>query len=646
MAICARPFVCALIGFCLLPFALADTLANKDMGADKAAAKYGATGKGVIVAIMDRGIDYTHPDFRNPDGTTRIKMIWDFSNADPNLGLCDPNQPAPLVYTEAQINTALSGGATVPERDAVGHGTVTAGIATGNGSAVPPSSLQYAGLAPQADLLIVKVTSEGAPAHGNQAPENPFQGCYNLALDLVTQEAATLGEPIVGLINAGVQWGPIDGTGAVSRQIDLDFGLNNPGHVYVEASGDEGNIPDHAQATFSPTAAVVPFTKSDASFTDFGQIWYTGASPANVTITTNDTGATVTVIPETCNSSADGSLVACQYDPGQQFYPWTSSGPDRAVWFEIAGHTGAGSFTVQSVGNTSGTADLYASNSPDITFSNFLTPGRLTDFASTYSADVAGCYNVRTKWVDINNKTEKLTDQGAVRDLWKYSSGGPTRDGRVPPNGGVDVVTPGGNIFAAYGINTYWETFQFNLIQGGQGYYGRQSATSGASPILLGTVAQLLQMDPNLTATQVRQVIHQSATADKFTGTVPNQNWGSGKLNVLGAENLVAAMMNTAPALSPKKLIFGIQKVGTESASQNVTFSNKGTDSLGISSVTVSDDYVISSNNCPDRLGSGGSCVVAVAFKPTQTGTRTGTLLFKDFNPKSPHKVKLTGTGN
>src|ERR1700722_8611818 len=118
--------------FLLVPLIVADTTVNKDTQADKAFAKYGATGKGVIVAIMDRGIDYTHPDFRNADGTTRIKMMWDMSAQN----LCNTGNPAPIVYTEAEINAALSGGAPVAERDAVGHGTVTTGIAAGNGSAI------------------------------------------------------------------------------------------------------------------------------------------------------------------------------------------------------------------------------------------------------------------------------------------------------------------------------------------------------------------------------------------------------------------------------------------------------------------------------------------------------------------------------
>jgi minor extracellular serine protease Vpr len=628
---------------CLLltNFIFADTIVNKDTQNDKTFAKYGVTGKGVIVAIMDRGIDYTHPDFRNPDGTTRIKMMWDMSAQN----LCAPGNPFPVVYTEAQINTALQNNTPLGERDAVGHGTVTAGIAAGNGSAVGKSSLQYAGIAPQADLLIVKVTSEGAPAHGSQPAESPFQACYNQALDLVTAEAAALGEPIVGLINSGTQWGPIDGTGAVSREIDLDFGLNNPGYVYVEASGDEGTLPNHARSTYSATATVFPFTIATSS-TDTGQIWYTGSAPANVTVTASDNGDTVTATPNNCVSSADGSLSACNYLPGAQFYPWQSSGPDRAVWYEVSGHTGNGTVTMQGTGSNSGTADVYSDDSANVAFTRFITPGRLNDYSSTFSADVAACYNVRTSWTDINNDKQSITNEGKVGGLWTFSSGGPTRDGRIPPNGGVDVATPGGNLFAAYGLNTYWETFQFNLIKGGEGYYGRQSATSGASPILVGAAALMLQMDPKLTASQVRQIIHQTATSDKLTGTVPNENWGSGKLNILGATNAVAALLNTTASLNPSALNFGTQKNKTQSAPQNVVLTNTGTDALGIGSIAITGDFLITSNNCGSLVGAGGNCTIAVAFKPKKTGVLTGAIAIKDFNPTSPQTVSLTGTGD
>src|SRR5262249_9432301 len=145
-------------------------------------------------------------------------------------------------------------------RDAMGHGTATAGTAAGNGRAF--ANGKYAGIAPEADLIIVKLTSEGAPAHDNQPAEAPFQGCIDQALTWLDGKITTLGQPVVALINSGTQWGPIDGTSAVSKKIEEVFGLDRPGRVYVAASGDEGNVPNHASATFSDSVAgTVTFLK-------------------------------------------------------------------------------------------------------------------------------------------------------------------------------------------------------------------------------------------------------------------------------------------------------------------------------------------------------------------------------------------------
>jgi len=640
----------------LVQLAVGDSAVNKATQNDKAFAKYGLTGKRVIVAFLDRGIDYTHPDFINTNGTTRIKMMWDMSNANPSLPICDPGQPAPIVYTQTQINHALQTHTPLGERDAVGHGTVGTGLAAGNGRAALPISAQWAGMAPNADLLIVKMTSEGAPAHSGQPAEGAFQGCMSLALDLVKNEAAVLKEPIAALMDSGTQWGPIDGTSAVSQKVNADFGANTAGHVYIAASGDEGTSPNHARATYSTTPGVFDFSKSNANQVAF-QLWYTGTVPANVTLTANDTGTAVTVTPgNNCSSSPDNTITLCTYLPGQQFYPWKSSGPDRAVWVFINGHGGTGTISLTATTSGSGTADAYGDATiptPIISYTNNLTPGRLTDYSSTGSAIVDGCFNVRTSWIDINNNPESLTSQGATGDLWLFSSGGPTRDGRSPiatTYGGVDVTTPGGNSFAAYSPTSYWgdaTLFPFNLIQGGKGFYGRHSATSASAPIALGAVALLLQIDPKLTPTQVRQYIHQSAISDPFTGVTPNLNWGTGKLNVLGAADLIAATFNTNPALSTPMLTFAPQAVGTTSSPQSLNLSNMGsaTDALGIGSIATSGDFKISSSTCTSSVPAGSQCTISITFKPMKTGTRHGTLTIKDFNPNSPHVVALTGTG-
>lgn len=91
---------------------------------------FGVNGQGVTIAILDRGIDFTHPDFIKPDGTTRIRAMLDMSGQN----LCDAANPAPVEYTEAQINAALAGGAPIDERDRVG--ALRGGRATKTASAL------------------------------------------------------------------------------------------------------------------------------------------------------------------------------------------------------------------------------------------------------------------------------------------------------------------------------------------------------------------------------------------------------------------------------------------------------------------------------------------------------------------------------
>ena len=110
---------------------------------------YDLNRNGTIIGIIDSGIDYTHIDFRNPDGSTRILYLWDQT--------ADGSPPADFLegteYTQFQINSALQSDnpfLTVPSNDFNGHGTAVAGIAAGNN-----------GVAFNADLIIVKVGQKG-----------------------------------------------------------------------------------------------------------------------------------------------------------------------------------------------------------------------------------------------------------------------------------------------------------------------------------------------------------------------------------------------------------------------------------------------------------------------------------------------------
>ena len=172
----------------------------------------GLTGRGVLVAVIDSGIDYTHPDFRNTDGTTRIAALWDQTgDGEPPEGYLDG-----VLYRRERINAALRGEWTetgerlVPEADLSGHGTHVAGIAAGNGRA---SGGRYRGVAFESDLLVVKLG-------GSQA--DPFPQTTNLmtAVDFCVRYAAVAGMPVSINLSFGNNAGAHDGKSLLETYLD------------------------------------------------------------------------------------------------------------------------------------------------------------------------------------------------------------------------------------------------------------------------------------------------------------------------------------------------------------------------------------------------------------------------------------------
>jgi hypothetical protein len=88
--------------------------------------------------------------------------------------------------------------------------------------------------------------------------------------------------------------------------------------------------------------------------------------------------------------------------------------------------------------------------------------------------------------------------------------------------------------------------------------------------------------------------------------------------------------------------------VGSSSPAKTVTLRNTGTatDALGLTSIAASGDFHLEKSTCGTSQAAGGSCKINLIFRPTETGTRTGTLTIKDFNPNRPHTVSLSGTGS
>lgn len=187
-------------------------------------------GKGIIVAVIDSGIDYTNPDFQNTDGTTRILSLWDQS--------VEGNPPAGYQigteYTGEEINEALKQRINLPSIDSSGHGTAVAGIAAGNGQSSVGKNME--GVAPESKLLIVKL---GSPR------KDSFPRTTELmqGIDYVIRKAQMLGMPVAVNLSFGNTYGSHDGTSLLERFID-DIS-NYWKNVICIGSGNEGGSSGH-----------------------------------------------------------------------------------------------------------------------------------------------------------------------------------------------------------------------------------------------------------------------------------------------------------------------------------------------------------------------------------------------------------------
>ena len=201
------------------------------------------TGKGVLVGIVDSGIDIFHPDFRNEDGSTRILELWDQTvpeNTDPSGEVSFYNRGK--IFTREEINLALEqNDRSFPSRDLSGHGTHVAGIAAGNGRA---SRGEQKGVAPESDLLIVKL--------GNVFPEGfPRTTELMLGMDYCVRKAADLNVPLALNISFGNSYGSHDGSSLLETFID---NLSNLGRTTIAiGSGNEGNKGRHTSGMLSAT---------------------------------------------------------------------------------------------------------------------------------------------------------------------------------------------------------------------------------------------------------------------------------------------------------------------------------------------------------------------------------------------------------
>lgn len=244
------------------------------------------SGKGILLAVIDSGIDYTNRNFRNADGSTRILSLWDQTvSPDAEKGFFPPvGFQTGTEFSREQINAALREADTlrqyelVPSRDSSGHGTAVAGIAAGAAANVTGGTAGngYEGVAPESELLIVKL---GTPR------ENSFPRTTEMmrAVTYVVRKAQSLNRPVAINLSFGNTYGAHDGSSLLERFLDNAAEIGRT--VICVGSGNEGASAGHREGRVNVGETAATELSVGAYETAFSvQLWKTYTDVFRITL--------------------------------------------------------------------------------------------------------------------------------------------------------------------------------------------------------------------------------------------------------------------------------------------------------------------------------------------------------------------------
>ncbi|MCD7818574.1 MAG: S8 family peptidase [Lachnospiraceae bacterium] len=201
------------------------------------------SGSGILLGFLDSGIDYTHPVFRNTDGSSRILRLWDQSDkrGTPPSGISYGSE-----FTKEQIDEALFSvisSEIIPNRDPSGHGTAVAGIACGS----PEAGQGFTGAAPSCGIAFVRLK----PAKNYlrdyfRIPDDAVAYQENdlmLGIRYLLNCSEQLAMPLVICLSLGTNQG--GHTGETPLEKVLDAAAESPGICTVTGTGNEAGFDHH-----------------------------------------------------------------------------------------------------------------------------------------------------------------------------------------------------------------------------------------------------------------------------------------------------------------------------------------------------------------------------------------------------------------
>jgi subtilisin family serine protease len=478
-------------------------------------------GTGVIVGIIDSGIDFAHPDFKDALGNTRISFIWDQTVATPT------NSPLPFAYGEEWTAAQINGGlCTHTDLAFWGHGTGVSGIAAGNGLA----NGTHEGIAAKAEIIVVALDFySSGPTISD-------------AVKYIINKATAAGKPFVINASVGDYYGSHDGTNTEAKLIDALIS-NIPGRSMVAAAGNAGNVKFHTQNIVTPADTNFTWIQNSGTmyywlYADTNNIknvkYSIGANSLNYNNLGNigfknyNYGYTLKTDTLKNGSNRIGIVQSlASVNPYGVYELFVQITPDSLSYLWRIESNGTGKFDAWNFDFVSSGLPT-ASQYPKIV--KYTAPDTVMSMVSSFQCSdeiisVANYIN-RKAYVDVNSIMQIIPENAG--ELSNNSSCGPTRDNRIKP----EVAATGGCILTCLPMAMQASQISAAPTSVAQGsFHVTSGGTSASSPVVAGLAALFLQAHPTYNNRQVRQAIINCTYSDGWEGPLPNNKFGYGKLD-------------------------------------------------------------------------------------------------------------------
>ena len=513
-------------------------------------------GTGVIAGLFDTGIDPNHAMFRGPDGTSyRVKRFFNMANG--------------VTYTDETMSKATT------DKSTESHGTHVAGIMAGLGG----QNGQYGGIKKVFGKETATKVTGNIPFTGVASGADIAMGGGSLTIANITSGckkivdyAKSVGKPAVINLSLGHVVGPHDGSSNLCQVLDE---LGKDAIIFV-SSGNDGETDCSLTKTFTAsdnsiktfiapnksaydaTSAFWAYDNKPLSF----QIALYSKKGGNITKTldvnnsmilagTNYTNPAYSHDVDFNNAFSSSSYIIVEKgvdSVNKRAYitlsiSWTrnlstNSSNDIVPLFIVKGAEG------QKVLGTV-TSKLGFSNLDLAGFDNGNAKESINDNATGKNIIAVGAYSTRSTFITLSGKVYGFNNPDMLGDVASFSSYGTSFDGRNLPN----ICGPGHPVISAY--SRYYYTSQ-NLseddieakatVNDRDNHWGQMSGTSMSSPFVAGVGVVMLQANPNLTVSEVRNIMMETATKDEYTAKGDPIQWGAGKINALEAVKKVLGL--------------------------------------------------------------------------------------------------------